>query len=98
MPTDNPKTRSRSGPIAALVLAGVLVLYLLSVGPALFIGACGWVPEIAVDFYDPFLYPIYWAADHSDWLRTALNRYTKFWLDLAEDHVRRRKAALGGFP
>ncbi|MBI3467667.1 MAG: hypothetical protein HY000_32055 [Planctomycetes bacterium] len=38
------ENRSRSGPIAALVLIGLLVLYALSEGPALYLYVRGWAP------------------------------------------------------
>jgi len=50
---DTPKNRSRSGPIAALILVAVLVLYPLSIGPAAWAVEQKLIPQRVEVFYEP---------------------------------------------
>ena len=77
-PTDKPKTRSRTGPIAALVLVAVLVGYPLSEGPVLWAINAEWLPR----WCDDTIYePLFWLSVESDVFCDAMVWYLSWWSD-----------------
>lgn len=82
MPTSShntPEKRSRSGPIASLIVVAVLVLYPLSSGPALVAFELGWIPPEVVVGYKP----IEWLASRSNVVGSAVEQYWGWWVWLA---------------
>jgi hypothetical protein len=75
--TDTPKKRSRSGPIAALVVLAMLA-YPLGMGPMGWMASAGMLPRGAFDFvYDRFV-GMMWGETPS-WTRGVLVEYLHFW-------------------
>jgi hypothetical protein len=69
MPKGSPdKRRCRSGPIAALFLFAVLVLYPLSIGPAWGWVSRGWLSGTTVaTIYRPLDYLPGWMPEYINW-------------------------------
>jgi hypothetical protein len=76
------KKRSRSGPIAALVVVGLLVLYPLSYGPASWLAVHGY---IANDKAAVFYRPMHWACERSEIFGHVLLWYVDFWIEQPRD-------------
>lgn len=65
----------------AIVVVLMLVGYPLSIGPAYWMLGMGVIPQTAttVEFLRAFYYPLNAASENSEWLRTAIDRYHRFW-------------------
>lgn len=73
--------RSRSGPIAAMVLFAVLVLYPLSMGPALYLYH---KEHISEETYLTAYAPMCWGIDHAPGaVQWKVDSYLRFWGRLA---------------
>lgn len=76
----------RSGPWVAIVaLLGVIglpVLYVLSMGPAVWMHEQGYVSPGMESVLDYVYAPIAWAADNWEWAGDILLMYLMWWVDL----------------
>ncbi|MBI3461726.1 MAG: hypothetical protein HY000_01500 [Planctomycetes bacterium] len=82
---NSPKKRRRSGPIAALVLVALLVLYPLSQGPAFYLLYDGYLSEATFQTaYWPFDWCLYRIPGRTGGLiRSAWMKYLMLWSEQA---------------
>lgn len=71
------KRRGGCGPLAAVLPFALLILYVLSDGPAWWLWSRGYLPEeLLLTLYAP----LNWLADRSDAISLALDWYESLWI------------------